>query len=248
MGAKRWKIAVRSAGLAVWLTCRGWCADAPSAAQVQPLKVVQTTDVLSPETFEPMDPPAGEATALVHVDADGRLLDVLVTHSSRTLYGNLAEKALREWRYEPARRNGQPIAVRQTVRLVFEPRRAVVTLTPMATLDRLVARAGGAELAAHLSTGAELDRPLQPVSVVSPLPVQEDDESESTMPARVVVDFIVDREGRPRMPAIVTATTPVHGASALQAVEQWRFEPPLRAGRPVAVRVQQEFRFEAPSS
>jgi outer membrane biosynthesis protein TonB len=35
----------------------------------------------------------------------------------------------------------------------------------------------------------------------------------------------------------------MYAAAAVSAVEQWRFEPPLRKGAPVLVYAQQEFSF-----
>jgi len=62
----------------------------------------------------------------------------------------------------------------------------------------------------------------------------------------VTVDFYIDEEGKVRVPAVDRDVAEDRlAAAAVSAVEQWRFEPPLRKGHPVLVQVQQDFRFVA---
>ena len=60
---------------------------------------------------------------------------------------------------------------------------------------------------------------------------------------KAVVDFIGDPQGAPRMPVVVSSTHELFGEAAVDALSRWRFQPPTRGGRPVAVRVTQEFVF-----
>jgi TonB family protein len=60
----------------------------------------------------------------------------------------------------------------------------------------------------------------------------------------VTVEFYIDEQGRVRMAAVPReAADDIYSAAAVAAVEQWRFEPPLRKGKPVLVLVEQLFRF-----
>lgn len=54
---------------------------------------------------------------------------------------------------------------------------------------------------------------------------------------RVVIEFIVDKEGRVRDASVVSASRPAFGESALAAVRQWRFVPGRHGGRAVNTRV-----------
>jgi TonB family protein len=60
----------------------------------------------------------------------------------------------------------------------------------------------------------------------------------------VTVEFYIDEQGNVRMAAVPRESAgDIYAAAAVAAVEQWRFEPPLRKGRPVLVLAQQEFNF-----
>jgi TonB family protein len=88
----------------------------------------------------------------------------------------------------------------------------------------------------------ELDRPLATVQVVAP--VHPGPSLQPAIPTgKVTLDFFFDAEGRPRMPVVVSATHDAFAFAAVDALEKWRFTPPTHDGKPVAVRVKQEFVF-----
>jgi outer membrane biosynthesis protein TonB len=59
----------------------------------------------------------------------------------------------------------------------------------------------------------------------------------------VSVDFFIDETGSVRMPA-VSANDDVHlTALAIDALRQWKFEPPTHNGRPVLAKAVQVFNF-----
>ncbi|HZZ17755.1 MAG TPA: TonB family protein [Opitutaceae bacterium] len=71
----------------------------------------------------------------------------------------------------------------------------------------------------------------------------------SGLPAgRAIIEFVIDQEGRVRLPRIVSATHPEFGWSAATAISQWVFEVPRRKGQPTEVKVQAPFQFKAPSA
>jgi TonB family protein len=55
---------------------------------------------------------------------------------------------------------------------------------------------------------------------------------------RVVVAFVVDTRGRVHAPYVVESTHPGFRDSAIVAVEQWRFRPGTKEGRPINARMQ----------
>jgi TonB family protein len=63
-----------------------------------------------------------------------------------------------------------------------------------------------------------------------------------------VIDFVIDRDGRARLPQIISATSEEFGWAAATAVAQWVFRPPLRGGQPVDIKVRIPFSFKAPAS
>jgi TonB family protein len=64
---------------------------------------------------------------------------------------------------------------------------------------------------------------------------------------KAVIEFVVDREGRARLPRVVSASHPEFGWSAASALSQWVFAPPRRGGEPVDVNVSIPFEFAAPA-
>ena len=60
----------------------------------------------------------------------------------------------------------------------------------------------------------------------------------------VVVEFIVDEAGKVIGPTVKGTPAPELAALALDAITQWRFEPAMKGGAPVKVRVRHEFVFK----
>lgn len=59
----------------------------------------------------------------------------------------------------------------------------------------------------------------------------------------VTVSFYIDEQGAVRMPYVLGQPNLELADLAVEAVRQWKFEPPTRQGRPVLVHAQQLFRF-----
>ena len=82
----------------------------------------------------------------------------------------------------------------------------------------------------------ELDGPLVPRSRRPPVFPCSAPEGVTSGSARI--EFLVDEEGRARLPRIVSSTHEAFGYAAVQSIASWRFEPPKRGGRSVVVRVE----------
>lgn len=181
---------------------------------------------------------SGEVRISISVDKDGILRDSLITAYTEQEFADVALSAVKRWRYRPAKAGGNATASRSD--LVFEFRSTGVVVQTMS----------GAQLRPfYFSSLAEryrykpcqlrdLDHIPTPVHVVSPS-VNSDEKAHT-----VIVEFYIDEDGRVRMAAVPReAAGDVYAAAAVAAVEQWRFEPPLRKGRSVLVLAQQEFKF-----
>ena len=210
------------------------------------LRVIQTVPVRAPESVATLDYPWGQVAFIINVDATGRLVDYLVERSTAPGFTAAAEKALREWRFAPAWREGQAVGTRELLVIDFEPRGIVVNLRRDAFATRLFDRVARPRPEAQVSGPAELDAPLHVIASKSPQPIAPQPTRPSS--GRVVLDFLVDPAGRPRMPVVLASPSDAHAASAVDALSQWRFSPPTRKGEPVAVRVRQEFVFPAEAS
>ncbi len=87
-----------------------------------------------------------------------------------------------------------------------------------------------------------LDQPPQPI--VQLKPVYPAFARARGIEGAVTVEFVVDPAGTTRDAEVVTSDPPgVFDQAARRAIERWRFNPGIRRGEPVAVRVRQRVTF-----
>lgn len=93
-----------------------------------------------------------------------------------------------------------------------------------------------------LATTRAADPPANPPDLESEAlfkvfvpPVYPDEALKAKRDGRVEVDFIVDENGNVTEVKAFDSTDPMFEAPALDAVRQWKFEPALDAGKPVAM-------------
>lgn len=212
------------------------------------LKIIQTGESNFPPSLAMAGVKTGRARAVVNIDADGKLADFIVTAFSHPEFIREVGDSLRAWTYEPARDNGNPVGSRMELDFVFEAKGLVVTLNSVDDLNAHTNRMfENTQRSISLTcSAAQLDRPLTTVEVVRPQhPGKLITPAVST--GAVVLDFYVDAEGRARMPVVISTSHEVFAIAAVDALSKWKFAPPTSAGKPVAVRVRQEFVFRVGS-
>lgn len=120
----------------------------------------------------------------------------------------LAAKALAEWRFLPARKDGRPVQASLAVPLLFIPK---------------------AELPV-----SELDKP--PRAIDQTRPIFPFGMRRANINGEVLVEFVIGVEGRVREAYALKSSHPAFDEPAIEAVLKWRFEPGLKAGAPIDVR------------
>ena len=99
-------------------------------------------------------------------------------------------------------------------------------------------------LKAGIAGARGLDRALQPLWRIAPrYPAALLAEKPA---GEAMIEFVIDREGRARLPRVVSATHEAFGWAATAAINQWVFEPPVKGGQPVDVRVSIPVNFAPP--
>ena len=222
----------------------GWLLAASALAastRTQPLRVVQTVEARFPDALAQRGIYEGAAKVVLLVDSEGRLADWLLTSYSHPLIAREATEALRQWRFEPARRGGEPVDVRTEMRFAFSATGMILSLSPVDFAEKFE-RTGPDQAVERLCRPSELDQPITPERTVAPL--WPSDWKTPLSEGRVTLDFYIDDEGRPRMPAVVQTDDDVLNFPAVEALSHWRFVPPTRRGEPVMVRATQVFRFQ----
>lgn len=186
---------------------------------------------------------SGRVSLVISVNAEGTLVDRLVVAYTHEGFVKGVLDAVAEWEFSPAIVGGVVRASR--VELSFEFKNDLNVVVNNVDISFMTNDFFANRYHFRPYALKELDRIPTPTHVVKPI-IAEGAIAEGQ--ERVVaVEFYIDTEGRVRIPAIGRESANDElAAAAVAAVEQWRFEPPMRRGVPVLVRAQQEFRFVAP--
>lgn len=205
---------------------------------------------LAPEPYIVADPvwpydrlmagQGGSAAAEFTVSDNGAVAEVKLREATAPEFGRALVAALETWGFNPAMDDGRTVAVPLRLRVEFK---AVVPGKESATdpVERLVA----ARRANRIGPPRDLDAKLAPIYRAPPAYPAALAGGERPAGA-AEIEFVIDRDGRARLPRIVSATRDEFGWAAATAVSQWVFQPPRRAGEPVDVLVKIPFEFSAP--
>lgn len=220
-------------------------AQAAPLSAYTPMKVIQTQPVSYPRQLTDLGITTGQVRVSVQIDETGQLTDHLVTAYSHPLFAESAVQALKKWRYEPAVLQGQARSATVDLEFVFETRgMVVVNMNVGSYVEMRNIQLRPTANSYRVSRLSELDSIPTPAKVVSPVypPTADQERQEAT----VTVFFYIDEQGNVRMPAVSRESSEANeilAGAALQAVTEWKFEPPLSRGRPVLVAARQDFHF-----
>lgn len=228
-------------GLALGLATLTSAQTQVSSPDMAPLKIIQTQEPVFPYSLQNTLVLSGTAKIVIDIDDKGKLIECLVTGYSRPEFADSAIAALQKWKYEPPRINGTPWGTVQEISFNYERSGVVVSMLSFEAMNRTIDSMMQASYAFRAYTLSELDSIPTPIQVVSPLSPDLDKSGEIH---QVTVEFYIDQEGRVRLPAVNKQyVSDEYALSAMSAVRQWRFEPPLVKGRPVLVIARQQFDF-----
>jgi TonB family protein len=212
----------------------------PQVPEWQSVKIVQTVDPVFPFPLTQQGLTRGEARVAVNTDAKGRLVEWLVVGYTRTEFANEAVDVIKKWAFVPARMRGEPVGTTIEIYFYFEARGVVVSTTTIDELERATLFETGRYVYQPCSL-RELDRIPTPLTTVAP--VYPAELARKGVHGRVSVDFYIDETGVVRMPAVSPRDNSELTVLSLEALRQWRFEPPTRNGKPVLVKASQVFSF-----
>jgi TonB family protein len=168
------------------------------------------------------------------IGPDGKTHHVRLEEATAPEMGLAVRAMLDAWRFNPGRmRDYTPAYAMVAIEHEFAPSGAGDVPVPPAAraILRLLEKKP-----AEIATIEELDRPLKSISRRPPVyPTALLDVGQ---PGAATIEFFVDKNGDAQLPRIVTNTAPEFGYAAAQAIATWRFEPPMKAGKAVIVRVQ----------
>ncbi len=178
---------------------------------------------------------SGSCEAEFTIDAQGFPREIAILNATYPEFGAAFTAAIEAWAFKPAQNEQGPVAVRLRAVHGFDQRSDVAEFR-LGTL--LKAGADG------IGGPAGLERKLQPLW--RGFPVYPQALLERRPSGEALIEFIIDRGGRARLPLVVSATDDAFGWAAAAAVSQWVFEPPVRNGQPTDVRVRIPVGFKPP--
>lgn len=207
----------------------------------QPLLLESAVDVMWPHALL-LEGKGGSASVEFTVQPTGNVSDVKVREATHPDFGRALAATMEQWLFSPALSEGRTVAVTLMKKAEFK----AVSMEgveagedPLARLVRLT-RSGA------VRGGVGLDERVTPIYRVAPgypaaLAAGERPSGSAT------IEFFIDRDGRARLPRIVSATHEEFGWAAATAVGQWIFKAPKRGGEPTEVKVQIPFNFVPPA-
>lgn len=198
----------------------------------------------------PVYPPAlldegvnsGRVDVALSIGADGKVDDCLAVAYTRQEFAQAAVAAIRHWTFDPARFDGRPVPCTSAVDVEFRAQgTAIVTMNLQDYVANWMASIAQRDGSFRALTLGQLDHVPRPVHVVAPIyPAQL---AQAGRSGPVTVSFYIDRTGAVRLPCVGPGTDPALASLAIDALRQWRFQPPLYRGRPVLAQATQVFDF-----
>ncbi len=183
----------------------------------------------------------GRVALAIAVDANGTVTDWLALGYSHEQLIAPCVEALKHWKITPARVDGQPVPAQTELVIEVSSTGTLRTHNVLEEASAQQARMGFTRFAHHVRTPKEIDH--APVAVATAAPKYAEEAKQDGVHGKVEVRFYIDETGAVRMPSVVDDPPAYLAEKALEAVRQWKFEPPTVHGTPVLVAASQDFNF-----
>ncbi len=234
------KTIVRLQCLCAWIGLFGLLPLSLSATEITPPVIIQTDEVRFPPSLANSTITTGRVLVLIGVTAEGTLSDLLVMAYDHEAFVPEVEAALRQWRFEPGKIDGQPAPMRVSLQFEIGARKRVVALDANTTFAALTREPGLNQGVNLLVAVPALDHGITVERTVTPT---HPGKALGLPTGKVTLDFYVDQDGHVRLPVVRSATHPAFATAAIRALDGWKFSPPRSKGRPAIVHFQQDFVF-----
>ena len=178
----------------------------------------------------------GEAVVIATVDMFGSVVDPVVDRASDQEFGMAAMLAASEWIFEPATKNGVPIAIKVRIPFQFE-------IAFEHKLNVELGREVFQEIKVPVIPSFELDQAPLPTFVPAFDEFYPKAFENTGKSAAVSVEFIIDPDGFVVNPRIISNSTPGFEEAAIRAVSHMRYKTIKREGQPVYVSLMMPIQF-----
>ncbi|MEX0330846.1 MAG: energy transducer TonB [Puniceicoccaceae bacterium] len=246
------KISVRHSVLLAAVTLFAGIANLQaSSADYTPVRLINPLETTLPNDLRHLLMENPRVAFHVKVGPNGQILDALAVEATHFGLLSKAEEKILEAKFEPASLKGEPVPGKITVIVTFYDleqrawKRGLVGAPQGGSVSDAVERRLYEANAASYRYGEcnpkELDEPLQILE--SKLYLVHPPE-EGAPKGKVVVKYYIDHQGHVHMPKVLTSDNKYLTLSVLKTLEETRFAPPKRNGKPALVAVRQPFNFD----
>jgi len=220
--------------------------EQPEKKDYEPLTIIRTSNMIYPAALANEHIDQGEVSVVVWVDEAGQLLDWLLVGYSHTLFAKEVLDVLPRWKFVPAYVQGRPVPTRTELRFLFKNSDIIRVVTGERGLsEQLHEAAVERRFVPRIYRPDELDAPLDAIVEITPRP--PDQLGAVAHEGSVIVEYLVDADGKVRMPIIDSSDDEAFTSSVLLAITEWRYAVPKRVGHPAITRVKQKFTFSPAS-
>jgi TonB family protein len=169
--------------------------------------------------------PRGSATLSMLINSKGRVIMTQVIEATHPEFGGSGKAAVEHFEFKPATLKGAPVAGVLKIKFDFDPDYEDRSLYSME-----------AKKSGRITPASKLDSVPKVISQRKPVfPLEIPD---SVDRGQTVVEFLIDEEGKVRLPRIKSADDPAFGYAAVQTIAHWLFEAPRTGGKKTIARVQ----------
>lgn len=204
-----------------------------SEVDVWPEPVVMQDPVFPRERFVAGEEGSAEATFVI--SPRGQITEFVLGECSAPEFGAALTAAIDAWLFRPGMKEGNNVPVHVALRYEFRrPEGGTLGRLITALQEKKIASARGLDAALEVVWRGF---PAYPETLRATRPEGDAE-----------IEFVIDQDGRARVPRVVSATMPEFGWAAATAVSQWVFAPPRRGGEPTDVLVRISLHFTPPTS
>ena len=218
-------------------------AGAALAFEADPAKADTRTTPVAIRTISPEHPAElrrklinGEAEIECLITEQGLVADARVVSATRPEFGESAMTALKQWEFQPARRNDTPVAMRVRIPFSFQ-------MTTGQMLEVLAGRPLYEQISDTIIPAQQLPAWPSPRQII--LPRYPPDLKGSGKYGKTVVSFVINKEGKVINPKIVKYTYPEFVWPSLAAAVSLEFKPQMAGKAPIYVSMEMQFDFAA---
>lgn len=234
---KRWKFApARKDGVAVAGKVR-----VPILLQIPLPKKTTKENYQPPRAVKQEQPPypramkylgyKGRVRLSFQVGVDGKVSDVVVLQSNNPGFDQPAYETIQKWVFEPAKRDGKPVATKMQIDLVFALPGMPDDGNEVATVrqNRKTPEALKVDVVAH---PRGIARAVYPYELLK-----------AKKKGKASAVIMVGEDGKVWMTKVAEATDPAFGMALQAACDMFSFDPAVKDGKPVMAYVKNEQEF-----